>query len=98
PDPSVAFALSRLDEPAFAHVPIGVFRSVDRPSYDQLLNEQIDTAVAAKGQGSLAELLHSGDTWTINCHDRRRPTPRPRPTPPSLVTSARLGGVACPGP
>src|SRR5690606_23500626 len=66
PDPSLAFALSRLDEPAFAHVPIGVFRCVDRPSYDQLLNEQIQTAVTAKGEGSLAQLLHSGDTWTID--------------------------------
>ncbi|GAA2790380.1 2-oxoacid:ferredoxin oxidoreductase subunit beta [Nonomuraea dietziae] len=30
PDPSVAFALSRLDEPAFEHVPIGIFRQVER--------------------------------------------------------------------
>ncbi len=42
PDPSLAFALSRLDEPAFQHVPIGIFRSVDRPSYDSLMSEQLD--------------------------------------------------------
>ncbi|WP_310742079.1 2-oxoacid:ferredoxin oxidoreductase subunit beta [Microbispora sp. H13382] len=64
-DPSLAFALSRLDEPAFKHVPIGVFRSVDRPSYDHLLNEQVQAATADKGTGSLADLLHGGDTWTI---------------------------------
>jgi 2-oxoglutarate ferredoxin oxidoreductase subunit beta len=66
PDPSVAFALSRLDEPAFEHVPIGIFRSVDRPSYDELLNEQVDQAVAAKGEGRLRDLLLAGDTWRIN--------------------------------
>nr|BFE85759.1 hypothetical protein GCM10020093_083600 [Planobispora longispora] len=32
-DPSLAFALSRLDEPAFEHVPIGIFRaSTARPT------------------------------------------------------------------
>ncbi|GIH22346.1 2-oxoglutarate ferredoxin oxidoreductase subunit beta [Acrocarpospora phusangensis] len=66
PDPSLAFALSRLDEPAFTHVPIGVFRSVDRPSYDQLMSEQLEAATAKKGQGSLSDLLHGGDTWRIS--------------------------------
>ncbi|MFI0423404.1 2-oxoacid:ferredoxin oxidoreductase subunit beta [Spongiactinospora sp. 9N601] len=64
PDPSVAFALSRLDEPAFEHVPIGVFRSVDRPSYDQLMSEQLEQAQAG-GRGDLHKLLHGGDTWRI---------------------------------
>ncbi|MFG2072159.1 2-oxoglutarate ferredoxin oxidoreductase subunit beta [Nonomuraea maritima] len=65
PDPSVAFALSRLDEPAFEHVPIGIFRSVDRPSYDTLMAQQLDDAAAQKGPGDLNELLMGGDTWRI---------------------------------
>ncbi|MGR6912898.1 2-oxoacid:ferredoxin oxidoreductase subunit beta [[Actinomadura] parvosata] len=65
PDPSVAFALSRLDEPAFEHVPIGIFRSVDRPSYESLMSEQLEEAVAQKGPGDLSELLMGGDTWRI---------------------------------
>ncbi|PZG16459.1 2-oxoacid:ferredoxin oxidoreductase subunit beta [Nonomuraea aridisoli] len=65
PDPSVAFALSRLDEPAFEHVPIGIFRSVDRPSYDVLMAEQLEDAVAQQGPGDLSELLMGGDTWRI---------------------------------
>ncbi|MBA2890149.1 2-oxoglutarate ferredoxin oxidoreductase subunit beta, partial [Nonomuraea soli] len=72
PDPSVAFALSRLDEPAFEHVPIGIFRQVDRPAYDTLINEQVDAAVAEKGPGDLAALLQGGDTWRISS------TPEPR--------------------
>ncbi|MCC5582147.1 2-oxoacid:ferredoxin oxidoreductase subunit beta, partial [Microtetraspora sp. AC03309] len=50
-DPSLAFALSRLDEPAFEHVPIGIFRSVDRPAYDTLMSEQLEQATADKGKG-----------------------------------------------
>ncbi|MEU4515089.1 2-oxoacid:ferredoxin oxidoreductase subunit beta, partial [Nonomuraea wenchangensis] len=65
PDPSLAFALSRLDEPAFEHVPIGIFRSVDRPSYETLMAEQLDQAIAAEGHGDLNALLTAGDTWRI---------------------------------
>ncbi|GAA2720679.1 2-oxoacid:ferredoxin oxidoreductase subunit beta [Actinocorallia aurantiaca] len=66
PDPSLAFALSRLDQPAFTHVPIGVFRSAPRPSYDSLLNEQVEEAKDRQGRGDLAALLRSGDTWQIS--------------------------------
>ncbi|NUW33805.1 2-oxoacid:ferredoxin oxidoreductase subunit beta [Nonomuraea sp. SMC257] len=65
PDPSLAFALSRLDEPAFEHVPIGIFRQVDRPAYDVLMAEQLEEAVAQQGPGDLSDLLMGGDTWRI---------------------------------
>ncbi|SNT63400.1 2-oxoglutarate ferredoxin oxidoreductase subunit beta [Streptosporangium subroseum] len=65
-DPSLAFALSRLDEPAFDHVPIGVFRSVDRPSYDELMAEQLEEAIDERGPGDLDSLLLAGDTWRID--------------------------------
>ncbi|MGH3281754.1 MAG: 2-oxoacid:ferredoxin oxidoreductase subunit beta [Trebonia sp.] len=63
-DPSYAFALSRLDGSDFEHTPIGVFRSVDRPSYDDAMAAQIDTA-RASGQGDLAKLLAGNDTWDV---------------------------------
>jgi 2-oxoglutarate ferredoxin oxidoreductase subunit beta len=65
-DPSLAFALSRLDSPAFEHTPIGIFRQVERPSYDQLMREQLDEAIAQHGAGDLTGLLGSGDTWRID--------------------------------
>jgi 2-oxoglutarate/2-oxoacid ferredoxin oxidoreductase subunit beta len=64
-DPSYAFALSRLDSSDFAHTPIGVFRQVPRPSYDDLMSEQLETARAEKGDGDLAALLAGGDTWQV---------------------------------
>ena len=44
--------------------PLGVFRSVERPVYDDLVPEQIG-GVEQRGEGDLAALLHGGDTWTI---------------------------------
>src|SRR5712691_8107916 len=66
PDPSYAFALSRLDTVDFAHTPIGLFRSVERASYDDRMSEQIDAVRQGQGDGDLAALLAGGDTWTVN--------------------------------
>jgi 2-oxoglutarate ferredoxin oxidoreductase subunit beta len=63
-DPSYAFALSRLDSFDFAHTPIGVFRSVERPAYDDLMAAQLDQA-RATGAGDLAKLLSGNDTWEV---------------------------------
>jgi len=64
PEPSLAYLLSRMKHPEFPE-PIGVFRSVDRPRYDELINNQISDARAAKGEGDLEKLFNSGDTWTV---------------------------------
>jgi 2-oxoglutarate ferredoxin oxidoreductase subunit beta len=65
PDPSTAFALSRLSDPTtLEHTPIGVFRQVSRPSYDGLLHEQVARAEAT-GSADLGALLHGRDTWVV---------------------------------
>ena len=52
-----------------AHVPVGVFRDVERPTYDDLVREQVDDAVTAAGGSAtdddLARLLPGPDTWTV---------------------------------
>ncbi|MFF5159795.1 2-oxoacid:ferredoxin oxidoreductase subunit beta, partial [Streptomyces sp. NPDC000348] len=53
------------DPDTLHHTPIGVFRSVDRPVYDTLMADQLDTAVQQHGKGDLATLLTGGDTWTV---------------------------------
>ncbi|SNT61452.1 2-oxoglutarate ferredoxin oxidoreductase subunit beta [Asanoa hainanensis] len=67
-EPAYAFALSRLPGLDLRNTPIGVFRKVDRPSYDELVVSQVETA-KAKATGTpedqLAGLLTAGDTWTI---------------------------------
>jgi len=64
-DPSVAFALSRLAHTPHGPTPIGVFRNVERPVYDELMAEQLETARSQRGPGDLHSLLHAGDTWQI---------------------------------
>jgi 2-oxoglutarate ferredoxin oxidoreductase subunit beta len=63
-DPYLAFMLSRMWWPDFP-VPVGVFRDVSRPTHDELLTAQIDKAVAERGEGDLADLLRSGEAWTV---------------------------------
>ena len=65
-EPSVAFALSRLTWETVGAVPMGVFRDVARPVYDEGVAEQIREAMDKRGEGDLAALLHAGDTWTIS--------------------------------
>jgi 2-oxoglutarate ferredoxin oxidoreductase subunit beta len=67
-DPAYAFALSRLPGLDLRNTPIGVFRSVDRPSYDSVVQAQLAEAkatVTETPEQQLAGLLNSGDTWTI---------------------------------
>ena len=65
PEPSQAFALSRLTYATVGATPIGVFRDIARPVYDELMAEQIGRAQAEQGPGNLDELLCSGETWTV---------------------------------
>ena len=49
----------------FAHTPIGVFRAVERASYDDLMTAQIESAREKQGDGDLADLLAGSDTWQV---------------------------------
>jgi 2-oxoglutarate ferredoxin oxidoreductase subunit beta len=65
-DPAQAFALSRITQDTHGATPIGVFRDVDRPSYDELMAAQLESATEKRGAGELAALVGSGDTWVIS--------------------------------
>ncbi len=64
PESQLAFLLSRLRTPRFPE-PIGVFRAVERPTYDHMLNEQVSAAAAERGPGTLEELFNSNETWVV---------------------------------
>ncbi len=68
PDPSTAFAISRLTDAGVLHrTPIGIFRDVERPAYDDQARAQITAAEAGLGdsQEALAGLIAGGDTWAV---------------------------------
>lgn len=60
----LAFFLSQLENPEFP-VPLGVFRDIEAPAYEELNKQMAEGARAAKGVGDLGRLLNSGETWTI---------------------------------
>jgi 2-oxoglutarate ferredoxin oxidoreductase subunit beta len=67
-DPSQAFAISRLVGTDVPLAPIGVFRQVARPAYDDLARAQV-TAAAAQVEDrmtALASLVAGRDTWTVD--------------------------------
>jgi len=65
PEPSLAYLLSRMRYEDGFPEPIGVYRCVDAPRYDDMVNRQIEQAVQEKGKGELADLFHSGETWKV---------------------------------
>lgn len=68
-DPGLAFQLSRLTDAGVIHqAPIGVFRDVERPAYDDLAREQVRLATGDGPHDASAELqnlLAGPDTWTV---------------------------------
>lgn len=64
-DPTYATFLTRMELPNFP-VPLGVFRSIQKPTYEEMVENQITEAVAKKGKGNLETLLNSGDTWVVS--------------------------------
>lgn len=64
-EPSLAYLLSRMHYPDFPE-PMGVFRCVERPTYEELVMGQVNDAVKAKGPGRLEELYDDGETWVVN--------------------------------
>ena len=64
-DPLLAAMLSTIYWPDFP-VPVGVIRSVQRPTHSELLNQQVEDAVTKRGRGNLTDLLDSGETWIVS--------------------------------
>ncbi|MFQ5490403.1 MAG: 2-oxoacid:ferredoxin oxidoreductase subunit beta [Phycisphaerae bacterium] len=62
--PSLAYLLSRMHHPQFPE-PIGVFRAVQRDTYEDLMTEQVTESTANLGEGKLQALLEEGDTWVV---------------------------------
>ena len=68
-DPGQAFAISRLDDAEMSTVPLGIFRNVSRPTYDDGVRAQIATATGRlgheAGSDDLRKVLLGNDTWTV---------------------------------
>jgi 2-oxoglutarate ferredoxin oxidoreductase subunit beta len=68
--PNLAFALSRLSHGPYGPTPLGIFRRIQRPTYEALLEHQVAAAMAKQGPGDLAALIRSHGTWTVDADGR----------------------------
>jgi 2-oxoglutarate ferredoxin oxidoreductase subunit beta len=64
--PGPAFAMSQMDSMPELPRPIGIFREVAAPIFDQSMNEQVEKSVAKRGPGKLKDLIYSGEMWTVD--------------------------------
>jgi 2-oxoglutarate ferredoxin oxidoreductase subunit beta len=64
-DTTLSFILADMTYKPHLPRPIGVFLSLERPSYESEVVRQIDFAKQKRGEGNMEELLNSGDTWFI---------------------------------
>ena len=62
--PSRAVQRARMDHPDFP-IPIGVFRAVERPRFDEAMTEQMSNTLEKEGAGDLQALLNEGDVWKV---------------------------------
>ncbi|MFQ5719406.1 MAG: 2-oxoacid:ferredoxin oxidoreductase subunit beta [Acidobacteriota bacterium] len=60
-----AFMLSRMVPPKYP-TPIGIFRAIDLPTYEDGANAQIEHARAEQGPGDLGALLSASETWEVS--------------------------------
>jgi 2-oxoglutarate ferredoxin oxidoreductase subunit beta len=66
-NPATAFLAANLLPPHFPTA-LGVFRSVEMPSYEERVVEQMQQETDRLGVGKLDDLLKAGDTWTVSEH------------------------------
>nr|NLI50557.1 2-oxoacid:ferredoxin oxidoreductase subunit beta [Propionibacterium sp.] len=65
PDPTTAFALARLTDAPLTRAPVGVFRAVTAPVFDDDARAQVRMPAASDRLAALQRLVTGPDTWTV---------------------------------
>ena len=53
------------DDPNFP-TPVGVFRQIFKPTYDEGVETQIESVTKQKGKGDIEKVLFSANTWEVS--------------------------------
>ncbi len=64
PEPNYAYFLTQMTFPEMP-VPFGIFRAIIKPTYDEMMDQQIQDVIKTKGKGSLKDLIYGSSTWTV---------------------------------
>ncbi|MFN3652315.1 MAG: 2-oxoacid:ferredoxin oxidoreductase subunit beta [Armatimonadota bacterium] len=67
-DPTLAWMLSRMGPPHFP-VPVGIFRSVQKPTFADLVLAQNAAAREKRGPGDLLKTFMDADTWEVKAEE-----------------------------
>ena len=63
-NPALSYLISNHEEGTLP-TPIGVFRNVERQSFEKGVHAQINEAIAKHGEGDLKSLIYAGDMWEV---------------------------------
>ena len=61
-DLNLAFMLAQMEKVK----PLGVFYAVEKPEYAEQVQDQIETTENGEGKIRMQDLLHAGETWTVD--------------------------------
>jgi len=64
PSPLYTQMLAQMTYPEFP-TPVGIFRRLERPSYESEVSHQIEEARSRLGSGTVESLLYTDDCWTV---------------------------------
>lgn len=64
-NPIRSFILAHMTDNPGLPTPIGIFKQIKKPTYDQGVEEQLKLVTEKKGKGNLEKLLFSGNTWEV---------------------------------
>ncbi len=57
--------LSELTYSDVLPTPVGIFYVKDTPTYETMVEDQIERAIKIKGKGDLNKLFNSSGTWVV---------------------------------
>jgi len=63
-EPTHAYFLSRMRHPEFP-VPLGVFRAVKKPIYDETMNQRIESAKRSRTEKNFRDFMVGNNSWTM---------------------------------
>ena len=63
-DLSIASLLSQMSYPELPE-PVGIFRNINKPTYETQLSSQIDSSIERYGPGTIEKLLKAGEIWEV---------------------------------
>ncbi len=63
---TLPFLMAHLDQDPTCPLPIGIFRNVESPTYEDLVHSQVEDERSRAGNPDLETLLQSGQTWDVS--------------------------------